>query len=83
MLRTFLLFACLLGVFSATDSVAAPADAARFPEGRILAGNHRPVYKRYGHNGLFGRGGLFNGFRRQGMAHPSGGRVVKKHRGTL
>ena len=83
MLRTSLLFVCLLGVFSATDSVAAPAAVGSAPEGRILAGNHRPVYKRYGHHGLFGNGGLFKGFRVKGVARPAGGRVVKKHRGTL
>ena len=83
MLRTTLLFACLLGLFSATDAVAAPADATRLPKGKILPGNHRPVYKRFGHHGLFERGGLFSSFRGKGTARPSGSRLVKKHRGTL
>ena len=79
MLRTIFLFVCLLGFIAGTDAVA-----ARLPKGRIMPGNHRPVYKRYGHHGLFDRGGLFDSSRSKMKARPAGSsRLIKKRRGTL
>ena len=76
MFRSFFLFACLLGLFATAEAVAAPAR-------RVLPGNHRPVYKTYGHHGLFEKG-LFGGFHRsKGLSRPSNTHVAKKHRGTL
>ncbi len=80
MLRILLLSASLLGVFATAE--AAPASAASSPNDKIMPGNHRPVYKRYGHHGLFGRGGLFSSHSR-GKAKLSGTRTVSKRRGTL
>ncbi|MBF9236574.1 hypothetical protein I2I05_04115 [Hymenobacter sp. BT683] len=80
MLRSVLLFACLLGFVAGAD--AATMGTAFSPKGRILPGNHRPVYKRYGHHGLFEKN-LFSGFRRNGKALPSKHGLIKKRRGTL
>lgn len=75
MLRSFFLFACLLGLFTTAEAVAAPAR-------KILPGNHRPNYRLYGHHGLFEKG-LFGGFHRKATARPSNTHFAKKHRGTL
>jgi hypothetical protein len=82
MLRSFLLFVSLLGFFAASDAVAASTSVTNSPNDRILPGNHRPNYKRYGHNGLFGRGGLFSS-RSRGKVKHSGVRIASKRRGTL
>ena len=79
MFRSFLLFVCLLGMFSTVEAVASN------PNRRILPGNHRPNYKQYGHHGLF-EGNLFGSFRRHSGVRTTKMKtqhVAKKHRGTL
>lgn len=84
MLRTALLFFCMLGFF-ASEIQAAPAAATTRPLHRRkpLAGNYRPVYKLYrGHsrrkNGFLG---LFQ--HKPAARHATGASKSKAHRGTL
>jgi uncharacterized protein with von Willebrand factor type A (vWA) domain len=81
MTRSFVLFFCLLGAVSSADVSAAPTEVVTSPKGKIRPGNHRPVYKRYGHHGLFDQG-FRSMFRRKG---PSRLTVYmrKSRRGTL
>ncbi len=84
MLRTALLFFCMLGFF-ASETLAAPAAATTRPLHRRkpMAGDYRPVYKLYrGHsrrkNGLLG---LFQ--RKPSARHATGASQPKARRGTL
>ncbi|WP_143080194.1 hypothetical protein [Hymenobacter arizonensis] len=83
MLRSFILFVSLLGFFATAEAVAAPTSATKSPYDKILPGDHRPNYKRYGHHGLFERGGLFSFRSSRGFGKPSGTRSTSKRRGTL
>ena len=65
MIRSAVLSACLLCSVAVASVSAAPSEATR----KIMPGNHRPVYTRYGHHGLT-RQGLFNMFRRNGSGIP-------------
>ncbi|MDB5236819.1 MAG: hypothetical protein JWR44_3812 [Hymenobacter sp.] len=84
MFRNALLFAGLLALLTSAEASAAPT--AGVPRGKVLAGNHRPVYTRYGHHG-FSRSGLFNLFRPNGSGIAKKvhfkGKGGKRHRGTL
>jgi hypothetical protein len=79
MFRNFLLFAILLGLLASTEALAAAAK--RMPNRKILPGNHRPIYRRYGHHGMFHNG--FLGFHNHRQTTLSGSKITKKHRGTL
>ena len=78
MFRNFLLFALLLGLISTEASAAV---AKRTPNRKILPGNHRPIYRRYGHHGMFHNG--FLGLRNHRQTGLSGSKSAKKRRGTL
>jgi hypothetical protein len=81
MARLLVLFICLLGALVSADASAASTEVVTSPKDKIRPGNHRPVYKRYGHHGLFDQG-LRSMFRRKG---PSRLTVYmrKSRRGTL
>lgn len=75
--------ACLLGLFSvANASAATNTEPLLFGNGKIMPGNHRPVYTQYGHHGL-SRSRLFNLFRPNGSGIPKKTRPAHAHRGTL
>jgi len=80
MFRSASLFACLFCLLAVASASAKPTGATRNPNRRIMPGNHRPVYTRYGHHGL-SRAGLFNLFRMNGSGIPKKARFKKsKHR---
>jgi len=83
MFRSFFLLAFALGIATAHGASAAPLRAAAwFPQHKIAPGNHRPIYRRYGHHGLT-RSLFTNLFRhntRSGAGKPG---HAKGHRGTL
>jgi hypothetical protein len=81
MFRTLFLFACLLGLLASTDASAASTSAAPFPKGKIMPGDHRPIYRRYGHHGLF-ENGFFGMFKGNGKVRSKSG-FTKSRRGTL
>ena len=76
MFRSAILSVLLLCVVAATDSSAATAGNPRFPNRKIMPGDHRPVYTRYGHHSL-SRQGLFNLFRSNGSGIPKKVRFKK------
>lgn len=87
MLRSLLLLAGLLGLLASADAATASGPWFSNPNRRILAGNHRPNYTRYGHHGL-SRSGLFNLFRANGSGiakkkHLAKGPKGHARRGTL
>ena len=85
MLRTTLLFVCLLGFFAADlSAAAAPAAAPLIHRRKPTAGNYRPVYKTYRHHSRR-RNGIFSLFKRHTSAPKVAGHVSKSrgHRGTL
>ncbi|MBF9221079.1 hypothetical protein [Hymenobacter ruricola] len=79
MLRNLFLIALLLGLFASAEASA--ATTKRTPTRKIMPGNHRPNYRRYGHHGLFHNG--FLGIHSRRQTKISGSSVGKKHRGTL
>ncbi|MBD2721980.1 hypothetical protein [Hymenobacter armeniacus] len=79
MLRNLFVLALLLGLFASADASA--ATAKRNPNRKIAPGNHRPIYRRYGHHGLFHNG--FLGIHSKRQTKISGAKVGSKHRGTL
>ena len=82
MLRTALLFICLLGFISAdvhAATTAAAATSSLVHRRKPMAGNYRPVYKTYkGHSR--NRKGLFKLFKKRPAARHSS---TRKRRGTL
>lgn len=79
MFRNSLLFALLLGLLASTEASASTAKGS--PNRRILPGNHRPIYRQYGHHGLFHNG--FLGIHNRRQTTWTGSKIGKKHRGTL
>ena len=76
MFRSALVFASLLCLFTVAEVSAATTATTRNPNRKIMPGNHRPVYTRYGHHSLT-RGGLFNMFRMNGSGIPRKARFKK------
>jgi hypothetical protein len=79
MFRNVLMFVGVLSLLPIAD-----ASAAVFgnPNRKIMPGNHRPIYRRYGHHGLFHNG--FLGMHNRRQTKISGAKVGgNKRRGTL
>lgn len=80
MFRSAYLFACLFCLVAVASASSASAGTTRHPNRKIMPGNHRPVYTRYGHHG-FSRASLFNLFRSNGSGIPKKAHFKKsKHR---
>ncbi|UOQ96891.1 hypothetical protein MUN81_16790 [Hymenobacter sp. 5317J-9] len=79
MFRNLFVVALLLGLFATAEASA--ATATRRPTRKIAPGNHRPIYRRYGHHGLFHNG--FLGIHSKRQTKISGAKVGSKRRGTL
>jgi len=81
MFRNVLVLVGLLSLLTTADVSAASASVSRNPNRKIMPGNHRPVYRRYGHHGLFHNG--FLGIHSKRQTKISGSKVGGKRRGTL
>ncbi|WP_201980841.1 hypothetical protein [Hymenobacter rubidus] len=81
MLRNFLALVGLLSLLTTASAFASPFDSFRDPNRKILPGHHHPIYRRYGHHGIFHNG--FLGIHNSRQTKVSGSSVGKKHRGTL
>jgi hypothetical protein len=82
MVRNVLVLVGLLSLLTLADASAASASVFRNPNRKIMPGNHRPIYRRYGHHGLFHNG--FLGIHSHRQTKISGAKVGgSKRRGTL
>lgn len=81
MFRNVLVLVGLLSLITAADGFASPFDSFRDPNRKILPGHHHPIYRRYGHHGIFHNG--FLGLHNSRQTDAKGTSLGKKHRGTL
>jgi hypothetical protein len=82
MFRNVLVLVGLLSFLTTADVLATSAGGFRNPNRKIMPGNHRPVYRRYGHHGLFHKG--FLGIHSHRQTKISGAKAGgSKRRGTL
>ncbi|MDO7846036.1 hypothetical protein Q5H92_06700 [Hymenobacter sp. M29] len=82
MFRNVLVLVGLLSLLTIADASAASTSGFRNPNRKIMPGNHRPIYRRYGHHGLFHNG--FLGIHNRRQTKISGAKVGgNKRRGTL
>jgi hypothetical protein len=82
MFRNVFVLVGLLSVLTIADVSASSSSASRNPNRKIMPGNHRPIYRRYGHHGLFHNG--FLGMHNRRQTKISGAKIGgSKRRGTL
>ena len=81
MFRNVFVLIGLLSLLSIANASAASTSVFRNPNRKIMPGNHRPIYRRYGHHGLFHHG--FLGIKARRHVKASDTKIKTKHRGTL